>query len=402
MDFSPEQTRALDSVGNWLKQAQGGDLSQPIYRLFGYAGTGKTTIAKHLAAQSNGPVVFSAYTGKATHVLSTKGCGDCSTIHQLIYLPKEKSRARLRELMAEAAQMTLLNPEHPKLKVLEKQIEEEKANMRRPMWQLNLDSKLKETSLLVVDECSMVDGPTAEDLLTFGVPILALGDPAQLPPVKGTGYFTDAKPDFLLQEIHRQARDNPIIEMSRIVREGGYLRPGQYGESAVLNINDWDGSTVMEADQLLVGRNGTRKSFNARYRELLGRESELPEGGDKLVCLRNDHEKGLLNGSLWSVNRREGDGTDGSIGLQLSGEQGETVYTSAHACYFHGQEPEWYEKKDHDEFDYGYSLTVHKSQGSQWNNVLLFDEWNRPDRKQWLYTGITRAAEKIQVIKMAR
>jgi len=400
MQFAPQQEQALSAVDAWLKRVKGGDKSQLIFRLFGFAGTGKTTLAKHLAAGVDGTVLFAAFTGKATHVLASKGCPNTSTIHQLIYTPKEKSRARLRELLAQEAELKAKNPQDPKLEPLQQEIAQEQANMKRPMWQLNLDSPLRHASLLVVDECSMVDETIACDLLTFEVPILALGDPAQLPPVKGTGYFTNAPADFMLTDIHRQASDNPIIEMSRIVREGGILKPGNYGSSSVVRHADWDKTSVFRADQLLVGKNATRKAFNHRFRFLQGRENPYPVPGDKLVCLRNNHEQGLLNGSLWTVDECIDPG-DGQLALSVLGEQGERVTTSAHACYFHGQEPEWYEKKDADEFDYGYALTVHKSQGSQWDHVLLFDEWFRPDRKQWLYTGITRAAETLQIIKMS-
>ena len=71
----------------------------------------------------------------------------------------------------------------------------------------------------------MVDEELGRDLLSFGKPVLVLGDPAQLPPVKGGGFFTEAEPDIMLTEVHRQAADNPIIRMSMVVREGGRLDP---------------------------------------------------------------------------------------------------------------------------------------------------------------------------------
>lgn len=60
----------------------------------------------------------------------------------------------------------------------------------------------------------------------------------------------------------------------------------------------------------------------------------------------------------------------------------------------------WDERRNFDEFTYGYALTVHKAQGSQWPSVVLFDESRcfREDRARWLYTGVTRAAEKLTVV----
>lgn len=398
MQFAPQQEKALQAVGNWFRNHR---KEKPIFRLFGFAGTGKTTLAKHIAAGVDGDVIFAAFTGKATHVLKTKGCPNTSTIHQLIYTPKEKGQKRLRDLQSMLVGEKNMKPPRPhRIKELEDMVAQEQANLRRPSWTLNMDSPLKKAALLVVDEASMVDGPMGEDLLSFGIPILALGDPAQLPPIKGAGFFTGVKADFLLTDIHRQARDNPIIEMSRIVREGGFLPLGNYGTSQVVDGRDFQRDWVFQADQILVGKNGTRRSYNARIRELTGSTQALPVSGEKLVCLRNNHDVGLLNGSLWKVEGTPLDTGDGQVYLQLVGEEGQKIVTSAHACYFHGQEPEWYERKEADEFDYGYALTVHKSQGSQWNHVLVIDEWRRPDRQQWLYTAITRAAETVRVVKM--
>jgi len=241
-----------------------------------------------------------------------------------------------------------------------------------------------------------------DDLLSFGCPILALGDPGQLPPVGGTPFFKN-KPDILLTEIHRQAQDNPIIWMSKEVSEGRVLRHGDYGASRVIpygrlpreELRDM----VLSTDQLLVGRNATRITSNGRARELLGRTNAMPQEGDKLVCLRNNHEVGLLNGQLWKVRRDtifDGD----YVIMDIEGEDGAKVEVSAHPHYFHGNKPEYWERKDAEEFDYGYALTVHKSQGSAWPSVLLFDEWYGKDRKQWLYTAITRASNRIDLVMM--
>lgn len=396
MQFAPQQDRALTAVNNWFRNQ-----SSPIFRLFGYAGTGKTTLARHIAEGIDGTVLFAAPTGKAAYVLKTKGCPNTGTIHQLIYTPKEKSQAKLKELQARLLREKARTPApiQANIRDLEYLIDIEQKNLRRPSWNLNTDSLLKKAKLLIVDESSMVDEQVGEDLLSFGVPILALGDPAQLPPVMGAGFFTKQKADFLLTDIHRQARDNPIIEMSRIVREGGALSLGRFGESEVVRMADFQRDWVFQADQILVGKNDTRRAYNRRIRELRGASQAYPHQGDKLVCLRNNHDSGLLNGSLWTVETALDSG-DGFVALELLGEEGQRVASSAHGCLFHGQNPEWYEKKEADEFDYGYALTVHKSQGSQWDDVLVIDEWFRNDRQQWLYTALTRAAKKVRVVKM--
>ena len=166
---------------------------------------------------------------------------------------------------------------------------------------LNRSSAAAKADLIVIDECSMVDEELGRDLLSFGRPVLVLGDPAQLPPVKGGGFFTEAEPDVMLTEVHRQAKDNPIVRMSIAVREGGRLEIGGFGESRVIRRREIDAETVMQADQILVGLNRTRRLYNGRIRALKGYRDPMPAAGEKLVCLRNDRSKGLLNGGTWTI-----------------------------------------------------------------------------------------------------
>jgi exodeoxyribonuclease-5 len=161
---------------------------------------------------------------------------------------------------------------------------------------------------------------------------------------------------------------------------------------------------VIDADQVLVGRNATRRKYNMRMREHRGFAEPLPMAGDKLVCLRNNRRKGLFNGGLWVVKERPG-ARRSILKLQLKpdenlGSRGVKVSVRSE-CFTGGIEQfEWPQRKPYDEFDYGYVMTVHKAQGSQWDDVVLFDEsFAFPDsRDRWLYTGITRAAKQLTVV----
>lgn len=397
MQFGREQEQALSAVGDWLK-----DPSEQLFRLFGFAGTGKTTLARYLSQDVSGRVIFSAFTGKATYVLKQKGCPNATTIHKLIYLPKDKSKRRLIELEADL-QVAQAEGDLVLVKELSEAIRLEKKNLERPMFQLNFESELAGAKLLVVDECSMVDERMAEDLLSFDTKILVLGDPAQLPPVKGTGYFTDADPDFMLTEIHRQAKGDPIIDLATKIRKGQLPDYGTYGDSRVIHPAEFKRlDLAMEADQILVGKNDTRKAFNRRMRERLGFEGELPVEGDRLVCLKNNHENGLLNGSIWTVeDSHEDEDFEDRLNLVLKTEDGEgQIATDAHSHHFIGKELPYWDRKEADEFDYGYALTCHKSQGSQWDRVAVWDESAvfRQDRWRWLYTAVTRAAKQVDLV----
>jgi exodeoxyribonuclease-5 len=359
--WTNEQERALAEVAGWLKDGRA-----QVFRLFGYAGTGKSTLARHLAENVDGNVVFGAFTGKAALVMRSKGCRDARTIHSLIYRATD-------------------------------------SETEEPSFVLNDDSEAATAKLIVIDECSMVDEELGRDLLSFGKKVLVLGDPAQLPPVKGGGYFTEAEPDAMLTQVHRQAADNPIIRLSMAIRDGKPIERGTYGESRVISRNELDPTLVTGADQVLVGLNKTRRAYNGRLRQLRGFTAELPQSGEKLVCLRNNRKKGLLNGALFTV-KSAGALRKGKIRMLVLPEE------AGGAIRRVGVIPQFFTdgdgdipfalRKDSDEFDYGYALTVHKAQGSQWEDVVLFDESYafREHRARWLYTGVTRAARRLTLV----
>jgi exodeoxyribonuclease-5 len=375
MQFSPQQDEALKAVSRWLKEGQ-----RPVFRLFGYAGTGKTTLARHFAEHIDGQVQFAAFTGKAAQVLRSKGATNARTIQSLIYRPRGEEAVE-----DETTGKTSINP----------------------TFSLNRQSPVAKAALIVVDECSMVDEQLGRDLMSFGTPILVLGDPAQLPPISGGGFFTEHEPDHLLTEIHRQAADNPIIRMALDVREGRELAHGDFGAARVISRGDVDQELVLAADQVLVGTNRTRRRYNQRLRELKGFDAAYPQAGDKLVCLRNDPAKGLLNGSLWKVMTSSRETVKPGINLLVSPEEDDPDRGVAKIkllkAAFEAPETEipWQQKKRFDDFDYGYALTVHKAQGSQWDEVVLFDESFafKETRQRWLYTAITRAAERLTVVR---
>ena len=299
-EWSREQADAIDQVGRWLKQGE-----PQVFRLFGYAGVGKTTLARHIAEGARGETAFAAFTGKAALVMRSKGCAGATTIHALIYRASEG---------AEGA----------------------------PTFTLNADGPASKAGLIVIDECSMVDAELARDLLSFGKPILVLGDPFQLPPVKGAGFFTDGAPDVMLTQIHRQAQDNPIIRLSEMVRSGGELSVGDYGETRVIPRAAVDPAQVLGADQVLVGTNRTRRAYNQRMRDLKGFQEPLPVAGDRLVCLRNDRTKGLINGGLWRVETLGGVKKDFVKMTLRSEDEGSrsTVKVAVLKAFFEGKEGE--------------------------------------------------------------
>lgn len=426
LELSPGQIEAKQKVLAWLAIANsepitptkplsgsfdldadlGAPVPQPkgVFKLHGYAGTGKTTIIRAILAEQPDLVVcFAAYTGKAALVMQRQGL-EATTIHSLIYkvIPPNKPRCEeLFKLIRETA-------DAGEKKRLQQELEVEQK-IRFELKDTE-ESDLAKADLLVLDECSMVNDDMLADLQTFGVPILALGDPGQLPPIDGSGALVRGKPDAFLTEIHRQAQDNPIIDFATRARNGIPLPTGKKGSSLRCFQYQLDRKIMLAVDQILTGKNVTRQDINRRVRAMRGFSGVYPQVGEKVICLRNDRNKMIFNGQIGEVVE-VGELLHASIELKVKmegapGTNPEPIDVRALRAHFDSyndkealKNVKRWEFADSQEFDFGYAITVHKAQGSQWDNVLVWDDgflnWKAAERKQWLYTAITRAAQSI-------
>ncbi len=376
LELDTNQQYAFARVTTWLENPN----KAQVFRLFGYAGTGKTTLATHIARTTEASyVLFGAFTGKAALVLSNKlqnaGLSSrATTIHRLIYIPI------LDEETGEVAFM------------------------------LNKDSDLHYADLLIIDEVSMVSRKIAQDLESFGVPILVIGDPAQLPPVKGMEHYIGEKPDVLLTKIHRQDHGNPILEIADRVRRGLPMPArGDHGDTVrVMAPHDLTVAVLLDADIRLVGKNSTRHLLNDQIRALLGFSGDIPCPAERVVCLRNcyDFHVELYNGSLWTVlssEKRAANFKDWNytvVEMEICNEHDEVVTVVVPVEFFAGLEEDVPVpvREHHQQFAFGYALTTHKSQGSEWGKVLLFDQ-PVGHFSRWRYTAVTRAAQSLVIVR---
>lgn len=396
VELTDHQARAFGAILAWVRRPQ-----RPVLTLGGYAGTGKSTLVGALAAElANRNVAFCAPTGKAALVLREKliAAGAepsglrCSTIHRLIY------HAELDELTGRCLAFERVR---------------------------KLDH-----DLLVVDEASMVDAELLTDLRSFGVPILAVGDHGQLPPVGGKANLM-ASPDLRLTEIHRQAEGNPIIRLSADVRAGAEWSSRIEADRHVRleRVRDADDVESLLArllhspedawsTALLCYTNGLRVALNAIARSALGLQGVLARD-DVVLCLRNAYfgEHLLANGARgvvedviddpdepwhWRTRIRHPDDGYRIDGLVLREQIGREHTLDAYDAL-----P--FEPRSWDEvgllYDHGYALTVHKAQGSQFRRVVLFPERPAPvddeSWRRWLYTGITRAVDELVLVQWA-
>jgi exodeoxyribonuclease V len=383
--LSQDQQLALDKLLAWHKSK---DKSRYI-TLGGYAGTGKTTLISILRKRifeldSKTKVAFVSFTGKAARVLDSKlkesssmyPKDSVSTIHSLIYSP-------------------IIGPKKDIIG-----------------WELRDGLKC---NLIIVDEASMVDERIWKDLLSFQIPIIAVGDHGQLPPINGN-FNLMQKPEILLEEIHRQARDNPIIKLSIMARQKGYIPIGVYADTVIKydkknpdsmeNVSDL--LTSFDSDTLvLCGYNYTRIKLNRHIRQALGFDSDFPTKRDKVVCLRNNYQTKVTNGIVGKIDFIEDENDDWYFAKIDFEDQASHFEGLISKEQFNSPSPLNFTQKRKntlkgDLFDFGYALTVHKAQGSQARRVILFEErFKQMDDnawRRWLYTAVTRAEESLVII----
>jgi exodeoxyribonuclease V len=444
-DLTAQQALGMEKIKNWYgdrgfhaipDSAFGAD----VFRWFGYAGTGKTfTAARIPEALGIHRVAFGTYTGKAASVLRrslARTSEDLvkdgkpplpnfpvTTIHSAIYMPTTSAEARqaLAECRRELERYRNLKERTGgedqnavgMINKLQARLPELEADARRLAFEFNPDGPWASLDLIILDEVSMVNAKLAADIESYGVPILVLGDPAQLPPVEGGGYYTDAEPDHLLTDVQRQALDNPVLELATRVRESTTGRLG-------LTEDDTEPASVqaaMEADQVLCWSNRRRWAMINVIRRIMERPEGIPVAGDRIMCLTNNKDLGVFNGEQFTVTGS----TPGTLGPTLS----VTTETGLHrdvACFsdgFQGQDLQDQAKQSGAGrkgsrmlATFAQVITVHKAQGSEWDHVYVVNETpamismvakRKGSRagidqgRQWMYTAATRAKEKLTI-----
>lgn len=392
LEFGREQEIFLNRMKSWIWEDP---INSNEMILTGYAGTGKTTViseVKKLAGYKK--IAFLTYTGKASVVLRKKlheSCRDSldndfiGTIHSFMYKPiiKYNTKLKIEEIIG---------------------------------WEKKEDREI-EADMIIIDEASMLDNDITEDIrqVFSNIPILYVLDPFQLPPInqKYCTLMTDYKerniPVYSLTEIHRQGQGNPIIKLSKYIRdnENILIKPGEYsnmmwkfkfdGYDKVINKFDMSRNDIV----CLTHTNKVRNEFNEKVRQYFKFKHREPYPNEKVICTQNNRNLGVYNGEigkvLYSMYEEENvlnsiiDFEDRIVDLNI--DMGRSF----------GKMREKREKfKNITSFEYGYMITVHKSQGSQWDRVILFDIQttfrDNLDYRRWLYTAITRSTDKLIIL----
>ncbi len=325
--------------------------SKPYLCIGGYAGTGKSTCLKVLK-DIYPNFAMCAFTGKAANVLRKKGI-NASTIHSLIYK-------------------------------VEKDLD------GNPYFRLKQRYLLgNQIEGFFVDEASMISKDLMEDLLSFDLPVIFIGDHGQLEPV-GSSHNLMKNPDFKLETIHRNA--NSIAKFASFLREG----------NSAINFPSCDRvklvakknialEKVLYFDQIICAFNKTRLNINKQIR-LLYNYKEEPQESDKIICLKNNKTFQVFNGMMGHIIKtnkkimtfKTDDGQIYTLPVDKKQFNSEKLLESSNqnnkVCYF----------------DYGYCITCHKAQGDEWDNVLVIEEKSTMwDHNRWAYTAASRAKELL-------
>lgn len=353
--LTDEQQHAIDLIITWLHNP-----STLEFKLGGYAGTGKTTIIKVLLAGLTTELrpAVAAFTGKACHVLRKKGVLQAQTIHSLIYDVEEDKDGSV------SFSLRTRLPNNPRL--------------------------------IIIDEASMISSDLYRDLKSFNIKLLFIGDPGQLEPI-GDNPNLMKSPDYVLSKIHRQAEKSPIITLASAVRGGSPIRINDSTGIVTIKPRFITDDELASVDQVLCAKNATRSILNRRVRSYLGRLDRPLVEGEKIICLRNNRRFFMFNGLICTVDK-------------INNEYQEfwqcTLRDEADKLYHNipiWKLPFQRELSDEDKVpghmiycDYAYAITVHKSQGSEWDHVLVYDEvMYKCNMMRWRYTAITRAAQKL-------
>jgi exodeoxyribonuclease-5 len=419
-DLSPDQRSVYGSVLDWARRPHG------TLTLGGYAGTGKSTLLGLFAAETKLKIAYVSFTGRASSVLARKlHAAGVQTTNRSQTDDERRLTGRWGHLyyspLDTEATLPFCGTIHRLLyrAVINDKTEELMGWQKRE----TLDRKY---DVIAIDESSMIDAEIVEDIARHGVPILAVGDHGQLPPVRGKGTLM-VNPALRLEKIHRQAEGSPIIRLSRCIREearldrsiadGRQLVFGSTGDLRRRVLVDAGGGAPLDL-AILCWKNQTREHINRMVREYKGYASLPPQAGETVLCLRNyppvyNGMRGVLAKNAeypypeeWWILRAEIEFPEEGIGLdsyELCRDQFYRHETFKSVDELKAKGMKLYSMGEAGKlFDFGYAMTVHKSQGSQFPHAVVYIDWrmNFQDEgvRRLTYTAVTRASERLTVL----
>ncbi len=390
--FNDQQEYVINEAIKFYKNS-----SEQVFQYAGFAGTGKSLVLSEIERRLKIPrhrIATMAYTGAAAIVLRLKGIINAGTIHSWLYKPVE-------DILLDKYGNYQIND-----------------YFDRPKFTLRFEPKpLDNIDLIALDEGSMIPYSMKSEIESRGIKIIVTGDLDQLPPIADKpAYLYDGKV-YILDEIMRHEMNSGKVYIADRIRRGLPVHKGFYGDVYVIDQDELTDEMVLYSDVVLSGKNSTREYVNNHIRELLGYNSDLPSFGERLICRKNNWKLeidgiSMANGLRGTVvNYPNIDGFDGkNYILDFKPDYMSFFFPKLSCDYKYLKAP--YGNKDiikYDKFstgekmEYGYGLTVHLSQGSQFFNVVYIEEYLSKDIQVKLNnTAVTRAINNLIYVKPKR
>lgn len=391
-----EKKKECDILSLTIKQEAGRKLAIERYKngeryttIGGLAGSGKTYLSKIIIESlgvKESEYLVGAFTGKAALRLQENGFPHAKTLHKLFY----------NSIKIPGSDDFIHIPVE--------------------------SSAFRDFKVILIDEVSMVPDNMLRVIARTGLHVINIGDPFQLPPIgKDNGMLS--KPHIFLDEIVRQEAGNSIIRLAHAIRNGDSIKP--FSDEYVKMINKKDMTTGMLtwADQVLCGKNATRNELNQVIRSELGFTGNIPKAGEKVIFTQNNWDfisidgNPLINGLIGTVTRA-GDSIKDSRGgvinktsiygyMNFVPDFGGSEFTnvkydalpfiSGEDSFIFDQNAKGNQKIN--KADFGYVITTHKAQGSEYKKCLGIEERMRgTNHARWLYTMVTRAKEQLVLL----
>lgn len=387
--LTDEQQSLVKDCYNWFYNSN--DL---VFEFAGGPGTGKSFvldfIINYLGINRNN-IAPMAYTGAAAVNMRTKGLLNAGTIHSWIYHTNIS----------------------PKIDKSGNYIMDDYFNRPKEGLDFIPKVKLKDIKLIIIDEAYMVPFEMKKDIEKFGIKIIACGDWNQLPPINSTPAYLNNKNINLLTKVMRQAENSNIVKLAYSVLNGYPISNGYYGDVLVINEDELTDQMIISSDVVICSKNNTREYYNNKIRSIYGFHNKLPEYGERVICRSNNkyevvEDINLANGLIGTVvNFPDVSGFDGkTFSLSFLPDLLNTPF-DIRASYKYFIAP--YQQKEAikndkylegEKFEFGYCITSHLSQGSQFDNAIVIEEpmiGNINNRLS--YVAITRARKRLIYVK---
>lgn len=415
--LTKSQADAVKRGVEWWKNDR--HRGKQIYGVFGAAGCGKSYLIKHLIAElglSDEEVLYVCPTNKATENLIRKGIPNARTLHSLIYKPVEPDQDKIDLAHAE---IDAIKREMPHMANQQRaiaarnvaQLEYKLREMHSPYFVLNNESEIRDAKLCVVDECYMVGAEEGRALESFGVPLIVTGDNFQLRPVRQEPHFTERLADVMLTEIMRNT--GPIVRLAHMAKDGIEIPFGQHDdEGNVMKLRQGaiTPEQMLKADGLIVGYNRTRYNYNNLLKKAAGfTQSWLPVGGEKIMMVKNNRERGIFNGGIVSLSGIKYK-NDLEFSAIVTRDDNRVVgrckiYTGFFADHISLDKNrgvrDYKIAKNLEAATWCWARTAYNYQGDEGTNIIVIDDnfgMTAEDRRRDMYTRLTRARSGLLIL----